>query len=373
MVQTMRWNRIATRFLIAFATITIATSQNSDLQNAAYPPSYRHIVGAAKSEKVLQIYSNVHSNAQEDELLSAFKALYPFISIKYYDDDGSLVYKRFVREVRAKQPTADLIWSSAMDLQEKLINDGYAQPYASPELPFLPYWAHWKDLGYGSTSEPIVFVYNRRFISAAEFPHTHAQLRAILEKQTNRFRGRIAIYDPEKSEVGMLFLSQDLRISKDAWNLFRAFANVNAQVYSTSHDILQHIADGDQWIGYDVIASYAVEMQKTHPELQIVYPLDYVLTMSRVSFITANAAHPNTAKLFLDFLLSRKGQLNLADHGMGSVRNDVTPLPNQSALNPIRTQAIRIGPGLLAGLDSLVRAQFLRKWQHLRGQNATGL
>ncbi|MES2292749.1 MAG: ABC transporter substrate-binding protein [Pseudomonadota bacterium] len=298
--------------------------------------------------------------------MTAFKALYPFISIKYFDDDGALVYQRFMNEVAAGRPTADLVWSSAMDLQEKLINDGYAQPYSTPEMSSIPSWAHWKDLGYGSTSEPIVFVYNRRFLSHEEMPRTHAALKNLLDGQVHRFSGRVAVYDPEKSEVGMLFLSQDLRITRDAWNLFQAFANVDAKVYSTSRDILRHIAQGDQWIGYDVIASYAFEMQKSHPELEVVYPSDYVLTMSRVSFITANARHPNSAKLFLDFLLSRAGQRNLVNYGMGSVRSDVGFPANQAKLDPVRTQAIRIGPGLLADLDSLVRAQFLRRWRQMR-------
>jgi iron(III) transport system substrate-binding protein len=83
-----------------------------------------------------------------------------------------------------------------------------------------------------------------------------------------------------------------------------------------------------------------------------------------VAFISANARHPASAKLFLDFLLSRTGQQYLGNYGMGSIRTDMDQsMPGHTA----RIQAIRIGPGLLAGLDSLVRAQFFRKWQ------ATGL
>jgi iron(III) transport system substrate-binding protein len=188
----------------------------------------------------------------------------------------------------------------------------------------------------------------------------------MLRDHSSKFNGRIALYDPEKSEVGMLFLSQDVRVTRDSWNLFDTFGELDAPAYSTSRDMLLHIVAGDQWIGYDVIASYAVEMQKSHPELVIVYPSDYVLTMSRVGFITAGAKHPNAAKLFLDFLLSQKGQATLGNHSMGSVRTDVGASRNLARLDLIRTQAIRIGPGLLSDLDSLVRAQFLRRWQQTR-------
>lgn len=50
---------------------------------------------------------------------------------------------------------------------------------------------------------------------------------------------------------------------------------------------------------------------------------------------------------------------------MGSVRADVGVPAEQSRLESVRTQAIRIGPGLLADLDSAVRAQFLRRWSQI--------
>ena len=53
-----------------------------------------------------------------------------------------------------------------MDLQVKLAADGYALTYASPEIPSLPKWAVWKDQAYGTTYEPITFVYNKRLVPA---------------------------------------------------------------------------------------------------------------------------------------------------------------------------------------------------------------
>jgi iron(III) transport system substrate-binding protein len=250
-----------------------------------------------------------------------------------------------------------------MDLQEKLINDGFSMSYTTPEMGALPGWAHWQDLGYGVTLEPIVFIYNSRYLAPADMPRTHAGFNAMLSEQPRRFLGKVAAYDPVKSEVGMLLLSQDVRVTKDSWNLFDRLGATNAQLYNTSRDMLANIIAGKQWIGYDVIGSYAVELQKSHPELVIVYPTDYILNLSRVGFITAQASHPNAAKLFLDFLLSREGQSILKRHGMGPVRKDLSPPKEQSHIDPMRTQAIRIGPGLLSDLDSLVRAQFLRRWR----------
>lgn len=337
---------------------------DATFQNYFGPYSNTNI--QAQQEGQLIIYGVMHADTAVEDLLSHFHKRYPFLDIRNSDGDGAKTYRRFIREVSNGQASADFIWSSAMDLQEKLINDGYSMSYTTPEMAALPSWAHWQNLGYGVTLEPIAFVYNRRFLTPADMPRTHAGLNATLSRQPDRFLGRIAAYDPEKSEVGMLLFSQDVRVTKDTWNLFERLGAENAQLYTTSRDMLAAILDGRQWIGYDVIASYALELQKTHPELVIVYPTDYVLDLSRVGFVTARAKHPNSAKLFLDFLLSREGQGILERHGMGPVRSDLSVPPEQSRIDPMRTQAIRIGPGLLSDLDSLVRAQFLRRWKQAR-------
>jgi iron(III) transport system substrate-binding protein len=348
-------------FLIPlFGLIAFAVNLRADTSLPAYyPSSYNAIIAGAKREVSLVIYSNFHSVPLQNDLLASFKKKYPFIRVTDIDDDGARISQRFVKEVARGEKTADLVLSSAMDLQEKLINDGYAQPYQSPETRFLAPWAHWKDLGYGTSSEPIVFVYNRRFINSHDMARTHPALEQELASHRQRYQGRIAVYDPSKSEVGMLFLSQDVRATPDSWNLFDEFNAVNAVEYSTSQEMLQHVIRGDQWIAYDVIGSYATALQHSNPELVIVYPSDYMLTMSRVAFISASATHPNAAKLFLDFLLSDAGQASLLRYGLGTIRNSSTMTFTKEAG---RAQAIRIGPGLLAGLDSLVRAQFLRRW-----------
>jgi iron(III) transport system substrate-binding protein len=307
----------------------------------------------------------LHDDAALSELLTAFRRRYPFIVLTNTDSDSASTYRRFTREVAAGQNSADFLWGPGMDLQEKLINDGFAQAYESPQMRHLPAWAHWKDLGYGITVEPIAFIYNSKYLSPKDMAHTHSGLRDMLRRDTQRFQHRVALYNPERSEVGMLLSSQDIRVTPDSWDLFDTFGDINAVSYETSRQMLDHIVKGDQWIGYDAIASYAVEMRKTHPELVIVYPSDYVLVMSRVAFIAARARHPKAARLFMDFLLSREAQTILKKHGMGSIRADVGMPIEQSHLTPVRLKAIRIGPGLLVDLDSLVRAQFLRRWPRL--------
>ena len=89
-----------------------------------------------------------------------------------------------------------------MPEQFKLVNDGHALSYASPERPYLPSWAIWKNEAYGTSYEPVVFVYNTRQLPAELIPSAHADFARILNGHRDLLRGRVASYDIEHSGSG---------------------------------------------------------------------------------------------------------------------------------------------------------------------------
>ena len=146
---------------------------------AGYPAGYADTIAAANKEGKVVIYSTTDT-ASAGPLLKDFQLLYPGISVEYNDMNSTEIYNRFISEKAAGAGSADVLWSSSMDLQIKLVNDGYAQSYASPEKPYLPDWAVWKNQAYGFTAEPIVFAYNKKLMPAADVPRSHDQLEHLL-------------------------------------------------------------------------------------------------------------------------------------------------------------------------------------------------
>ncbi len=98
-----------------------------------YPADYAKIVEAAKKEGKVVIYSTTDAVAA-NPLVKDFEALYPGIKVEYSDLNSTELYNRFIAEAAANNGTADVLWSSAMDLQVKLVADGQAATYASPEI-----------------------------------------------------------------------------------------------------------------------------------------------------------------------------------------------------------------------------------------------
>ena len=334
---------------------------------AHYPSSYQNLEAAAAKEGKLIIYSATDS-AVARPLLKDFQSLYPAVKVEYHDMNTTEIYNRFISENAANSASADLVWSSAMDLQVKLVNDGYAASYASPETPNLPKWAHYQQQAYATTYEPVAIVYNKRLLKPEEIPQTRADLIRILKANPSRFKGKVTTYDIERSGVGFNFLTQDYRYSQqDVWNLVRALGQSGVKLQTSTGAMMERISSGENLIGYNILGSYAFAKAKKDPSIGYVYPKDYTQVASRLAIVSKKARNPSAARLWLDYLLSKRGQDILANQAdLFSLRSDVGGAASLSALNQqlgSSIKPIQIGPGLLVYLDQAKRLDFMRNWQ----------
>jgi iron(III) transport system substrate-binding protein len=334
------------------------------------PRTAQQVIDAAEKEGSVVIYSTTDSKIA-DPLLKDFAALYPKIKVEYNDINSTELYNRFISEVAAGGGSGDVLWSSAMDLQMKLANDGYAAAYQSPEADQLPPWSIWKGEAYGTTFEPIVFVYNKRLLKPEEAPQTHAALTKLLRAQKDRFKGKLTAYDPERSGVGFLLLTQDARTDPGYEEAARAYGSVGVKLYTSIGAMLERITSGEHILGFNIFSSYARAKQKKDPSLEIVYPKDYTLVMSRIAILPKAARHPNASKVFLDYLLSGRGQEIVAHGvGLGSIRSDVTGDGTAASLGASMGSTLKpipVSPALLVYLDQAKRLEFLNKWQQALG------
>lgn len=323
------------------------------------------LIAAAQKEGKLSIYG-VTDNEQTNHLIREFRSLYPAIQVEYSNMSTTELYNRFISEMAAGS-SADVTWSSSMDLQVKLVNDGYAQPHKSPETAKLPEWANWKNEAFGTTYEPIGIVYNKRLVPAADVPQSHADFIKLLTTQAEKYKGKVTTYDPEKSGVGFMLVTQDKQVNGTGYaDLLKAFGGVQVRVQASTGTMMERIASGENLIGYNLNAAYALTRAKKDPAIGIVLPKDYTLVISRVMFISKNAKNPNAAKLWLDFVLSAKGQEIIANKAdLYAIRPDVEGETTASGLKKQLGDALRpvpIGTGLLTYLDQAKRLDFLKQW-----------
>ena len=334
----------------------------------AYGPAYADIVAAANQEGRVVVYS---VTSAVPALLEDFQKLYPRVKLEYHALDTTPLYERILAE-SAAGVTADVAWSSAMDLQIKLVNDGYAQPYVSPEAAKLPAWAIWRNEAFGTTSEPVGFVYNKRLLAANEVPRNRAELIALLKSQPHRFLNKAVTFDPEKSGLGYLLMTQDMVVSQAGFSeLANALGAAKMRLGTGSGVMFGLLGSGESLIGYNLLGSYAAgRAKKDLPELGVILPNDYTLLMSRIMFITKKAPHPNAAKLWVDYVLSKRGQEILVKSDLGSIRTDIDGEMTLAGLTKRLGDALKpipIGLGLLTYLDPKKRTEFISQWKSFLG------
>jgi len=331
-----------------------------------YAAESKETIAAAQKEGSLLIYSSTDS-ASVEPLLQDFKALYPFLRVEYNDLNTTEIYNRFQAETAAGSGTADLLWSSAMDLQLQLATKGNALTYASPEIAGLPKWAVWQNQAYGTTFEPVSMTYNKRLLPADSVPQSHADLVRLTREKPNLFREKIGTFDPEKSGVGFLMMTQDSKNFPGFWDLVKGLGATGAKFYTSTGAMLEKVGSGEHYLAYNIIGSYVLLRQKKDPSLGLVLPKDYTLVFSRIAFISKSARNPNAAKLFLDYVLSKRGQSVMSEKSLVySIRSDVEGQVTAAGLSKELGKALRpidVNTDMLVYLEQNKRLEFLKQWK----------
>lgn len=306
------------------------------------------------------IYSSLDVNFVSD-IIVEFQKLHKNIEIEYHELQTFDIYEKVIEESDGIGETADFVFSSAMDLQMKLANDGYAQSVDHPDLQKLPHFAKWRNMAFGLTNEPSVIVYNKKWFKDKALPKTHDELTAFLNQNNQAIYNKIATYDIERAGVGLFFMAQDQKHNKNIWQLVDAMGAAGVRLYSNSSSILQRVADGRFALGYNILGSYAKIYAKSHPDLGIIMPDDYTIIMSRIGLVPRFATQPQLGKLFLQFLVSEQGQLLL--------KEQTNMLSLNETLQSAKYRHVRIAPSLVVFQDRLKRQKLIRKWNKTLKQN----
>lgn len=293
-------------------------------------------------------------------VLSAFVATVPEIAVDYEQWGSNDLSASAGAACRGEAPSADLIVSSAVDQQVKLVNDGCARPHRSVATAALPPESNWRDELFGVTREPAVIVYNNDLVPAWEAPRSRFDLIDLLRPADSRFAGRVATYDIGESGLGYLFAFADSQQATTFGGLIEAFGRSGAVATCCSVEIIDGVAEGRYLIAYNVLGSYALDRARQDPRISVVAPEDYTLVLSRAAMIPKDAPNPAAAGLLIDFLLSEPGRAILAERNLIVRGEAVSGLPEDDAS---LYRPIRLSPVLLLGLDSRMNATFMERWR----------
>ncbi len=292
-------------------------------------------------------------------LIEAYQSRNPDIAVHYTVASSQEVFAA----IQSERLAFDLVISSAMDLQMKLANDGFAAPYRSAATEALPRWARWQDRLFAFAQENVVLIASNEGLEGLGLPQTRRDLIEMLRDNPNRFRGRIGTYDPSLSGAGYLFATQDARQSDSFWRLAEVMGSLAPRLYISSNDMITDLKQGTLVLAYNVLGSYAGPRLAGDGDTSVVELEDHTLTLLRTGLVPTTAETPELGGAFLDFLLGAEGRRLLRD-AAGLPPIDETALSSGPHLRPMR-----LDPGLLVFLDAIKRRAFLDEWSAALQQN----
>jgi len=275
---------------------------------AAMGQTQEQLIAGAKKEGKLVVYASATA-PQLQMYFAAFNRRYPFIKTEYFRTGKQKLVSKILFEEQAKQHIADVVHTSVIETNI-LKRRGALSKYVPLESAALP--AQYKDPeGFWTSAyaSGTLLGYNSRQVKRAEIPKTYDEL------LNPRWKNAIAI-DSNKIEWFAMLLKLKGR------SYMEKLAALNPTLRDGNTLVLQLLAAGEFPISAGVY-EYSVEDLKAKGAPVDWFGLEPVITYTVAVSLPSQPNHPNAAKLFIEWLLSKEGQEVINQYGRVPIRDDV--------------------------------------------------
>ena len=123
--------------------------------------------------------------------------------------------------------------------------------------------------------------------------------------------------------TNMLLVMGDEPYDDKAWDYVKQFCGQLSGILGSSSAIYKGVANGEYVVGVSYEDPCVKLLIDGAPDLALVYPEEGAVWLPAGSSIIANCKHPNTAKEFMDWLISDEGQKEIAKSTCRPVNPDI--------------------------------------------------
>ena len=314
--------RIETIYFILLSAILF----NSSVVFAQSDHTSRLIEGAKKEGKLL--WYTALNIKDADMLTKRFEEKYPFVKSQTLRLGTFQLLTKIQTEARAGAFKGDVIEIAGVT-GHILKKDGVFAKYTSPESRFYPDSV--KDPDQTWTSFFInthVLVYNTNLVKKDELPRTFQEIinpkwkdKVVMSEDFDIYGMMLKVMGRDKGLDFMRRLAAQGVGIRDGYTL-----------------AVQGVASGEVPLGLNLYGTRTEEFKKKGAPIDWI-PMEFVLASLEPLAVSAHAANPNTARLFVDFLLSKEAQGLMRQRFRIPSRPDVPPDPPEltKGLNVIPT------------------------------------
>jgi len=285
------------------------------------------LIEAAKKEGKLVWYTSMAIDTSKP-VVDAFLKQYPFIKADLVRAGEEQLLNRILTETRAGRWLFDVVSSSAVQV---LAGRNFLSPYFSVESEAHP--KEFRDARGRWTAvyvNNLVVAYNTKMVPEKEIPKDYGEL------LDPRWKGRMLMDSTDYDWFGTLVMTW----GREKTARYMEQLARQEPKWRRGHGLLaQLIAAGEVPLGWAY--SFRIERMKVEGA-----PVEWVETFNpTVTTISGiglshKASNPNTAKLFIDFILSKKGQEIVRDMRRIPSRSDVKPLGAKMDQSKLRLKLV---------------------------------
>ncbi len=265
---------------------------------AGQAPCASDLQEKAEAEGKVVFYASMNTGDVK-ALVDGFKQLYPKIDAQFYRTGDSQLMEKVLTEGRAGKPLWDVIAQTGF-YGHLLKKRGMLEAYDSPERKF--YRDAYKDPQAFWTSiytTYAVFGYNTRLVPKTSVPKSYEDL---LKPQ---WKGQIGM--EARAYEWFATTMKNMGGEEKGLAFMRRFAQQQPQPRS-GRTLIAQLAAAGEFKGSVTVYSQSYEILKATGAPVEWVALDPVYASVHPTGIAAKTAHPNAARLLMDFLLSKRGQ-----------------------------------------------------------------
>jgi iron(III) transport system substrate-binding protein len=289
---------------------------------------------AARAEGTVTWYVAQMSGEAAEAMGHRFTQRYPGVSVSVIRTTGQVAYERLQQELKNNTPTCDVFSSTDISQYPALIKRGALARYEPVNAAELapPYQGLGeKGFYYPTTGSLQILIYNTKTVTGADIP------RRCTDLLDPKFNHRVAVAHPAFSGYFGQWVLAMRRLY--GWSYFEKLAANNPRIGRSGNDPITMLNAGECVVGTGPASTSTVTAARGNP-IGIVYPEDGTVLTVGPSAVVASAPHPNAARLFMEWLLSRDYADACRDWALEPVRADAAPLPGMKPISEIKTVSL---------------------------------
>ncbi len=303
--------------------------------------------GARREGKLM--FHSVLTTKDTNTLTSAFQKKYPFIKVEFWHGSSSANFQRALREKQMGQSFADVLSmvGNYVNLYKK---EGLMGRHISPEAKGIdPGFKDPDGFWTANYTAYFTFIYNTKMVAKKELPKTYE---GLLDPRWKRKIGKSN--DEVEWFMGML----DFMGEEKGKQFMRRLADQDPVLRSGRSLTANLMVAGEFPLALGIVHRTLEQQKEGAPVEMIPFPVPTLVAMRMIG-IGANPPHPNAAKLFVDFTLSKEGQSTFNRMSRHPVRTDVPVEPAIEAIRrnlfPIKARDAEVVEGFKKEYDRIFK------------------